>query len=109
MRAWPPALVCGSAVLACSKIATVATWTRVGTRSDLGATLLGDLIQAGISILSIPFTRKPMPLALSCQAQIARASLRWWCVSFWLFFGVAVRFCPPQLASSLTLIRPDRF
>ena len=32
---------------------------------------------AGISILSFIFTRKPMPLTLSCQSQIARASLRW--------------------------------
>ena len=31
----------------------------------------------GISILSFTFTRKPMPLTLSCQSQIARASLRW--------------------------------
>ena len=31
----------------------------------------------GISILSFIFTRKPMPLTLSCQSQIARASLRW--------------------------------
>ena len=34
-------------------------------------------IEAGISILSFTFTRKPMPLTLSCQSQIARASLRW--------------------------------
>ena len=34
-------------------------------------------ILPGISILSFPFTRKPMPLTLSCQSQIARASLRW--------------------------------
>ena len=34
-------------------------------------------ISSGISILSFPFTRKPMPLTLSCQSQIARASLRW--------------------------------
>ena len=32
--------------------------------------------EAGISILSFPFIRKPMPLTLSCQSQIARASLR---------------------------------
>ncbi len=32
--------------------------------------------EAEISILSFPFTRKPMPLTLSRQAQIALASLR---------------------------------
>ena len=37
---------------------------------------LNDLL-AGISILSFPFTRKPMPLTLSCQPQTALASLRW--------------------------------
>ena len=31
---------------------------------------------AGISILSFPFTRKPMPATLSCQPQTALASLR---------------------------------
>ena len=35
------------------------------------------MVFPGISILSFPFTRKPMPLTLSCQSQIARASLRW--------------------------------
>ena len=30
----------------------------------------------GISILSFPFTRKPMPATLSCQPQTALASLR---------------------------------
>ena len=34
-------------------------------------------LSTGISILSFPFTRKPMPLALSCQPQTALASLRW--------------------------------
>ena len=34
-------------------------------------------VYSGISILSFTFTRKPMPLTLSCQSQIARASLRW--------------------------------
>ena len=38
---------------------------------------LVPLVLAGISILSFPFTRKPMPLALSCQPQTALASLRW--------------------------------
>ena len=33
--------------------------------------------QAGISILSFPFTRKPMLRTLSCQPQTALASLRW--------------------------------
>ena len=39
----------------------------------------GDLLEAytGISILSFPFTRKSMPLTLSCQPQTALASLRW--------------------------------
>ena len=32
---------------------------------------------SGISILSFPFTRKPMPATLSCQPQTALASLRW--------------------------------
>ena len=63
----------------------------------------------GISILSFTFTRKPMPLTLSCQSQIARASLRWQCGTFWLFFGVAVRVSPAQPASPLTLVRPDHF
>ena len=36
-----------------------------------------DLLLAGISILSFPFTRKPMPRTLSCQPQTALASLRW--------------------------------
>ena len=39
--------------------------------------LAAAVILSGISILSFPFTRKPMPLTLSCQSQIARASLRW--------------------------------
>ena len=36
-----------------------------------------EVILAGISILSFPFTRKPMPRTLSCQPQTALASLRW--------------------------------
>ena len=42
--------------------------------SQLGAWVM---VYTGISILSFTFTRKPMPLTLSCQSQIARASLRW--------------------------------
>ena len=34
-------------------------------------------VLTGISILSFPFTRKSMPLTLSCQPQTALASLRW--------------------------------
>ena len=49
----------------------------VGYLSDFFS-VYGDLkVWAGISILSFTFTRKPMPLTLSCQSQIARASLRW--------------------------------
>ena len=34
-------------------------------------------VLSGISILSFPFTRKPIPATLSCQPQTALASLRW--------------------------------
>ena len=70
---------------------------------------LNGEIFSGISILSFPFTRKPMPATLSCQPQTALASLRWLCGTFWLFLGVAVRVPPAQPASPLTLIRPDHF
>ena len=36
----------------------------------------GEYPLSGISILSFPFTRKPMPATLSCQPQTALASLR---------------------------------
>ena len=42
----------------------------------------------------LAFTHKPMPAALSCQGQIASASLRWQRGSFWLFSEVAVRVSP---------------
>ena len=49
----------------------VGEWRGKASASD------GRIAVTGISILSFPFTRKPMPRTLSCQPQTALASLRW--------------------------------